>query len=297
MGNDMYVGLYELKQLDKPDDQVPAQRKFDICMAFDSKFAECKQSVDPLELICMYVCCCNEFPTNKNSEGDLLKQVCVNFNMARNNDTEKAGLTISPMYNMNAHPYPRQIFKRDGSAPASNIFEAVRLVSKLAVGAGGEMIEEYTKGAIRVPDFARSYNPHLPPEGINLDKIYEVKFPGDKWGDGQKEAYETILNGRKEALIKVIPDKATDKSGLERRRTLEEYEGMSVQEIMAEDDKNRENVHSCECAEKSDRRKEAAAQPYPVDVNEHGLGKQPQGFSPPLTLPGPAGIPMPVPVP
>lgn len=300
----MSVIARDLNQLNEPDDKVPVQRKFDICLAFDSKFATCTEHVEPLELICMYVCCCNEFPTIKNKEGDLLKQACVNFNMARNSDTEKANLLIALMYNMTVTP-PSQIYKGDGSAPVSNIFEAVKLVRKTAVGAGGEMIEKYTKGTIRIPDFVQTRFPGWPARGENIEAVYEVKFPGDKWGEGQREAYEKIA-GDPDKLMKIIPDAETDKSGQKGGRRLSGLPlggaGLLLDEIMDTDEEPKENVHDCECKEKKKRRDKAAKEAYAEERQGifdklFGPWGPPSGLPRPGSPPPPGGLPRPGPFP
>lgn len=256
----MYVTARDLNQLNEPDDKVPVQRKFDICLAFDSKIATCNECVSPLELICRYVCCCNEFPTRKSKQGALLKQACVDANMALSEDTKKANLTISPYYNMNTNP-PSQIFKSGGSTtPVSNIFEALNRIKTEMLKSADNLAEVYKKGSLKIPDFVLSKDPTKPAEAPNIDKVFEVKFPGDTWGEGQKAAYEKIA-GTPLKVIKIIPDAETDTSALPGSTEYNEYDHRAIDdkiEMIEKDRESFENVHDCECEEKKKRRKKAA---------------------------------------
>lgn len=257
----MSVTAQDLNQLNDPN--VPVQRKFDICLAFDSKVATCSDCVDPYALICKYVCCCNEFPTRKNKKGALLKQACVDANMALSEDTKKANLTIAPIYNMNTNP-PSQIYKSDGSAPAGNVFEAVKLVTLSTVGSGREGVEQYSKGSIRIPDLVLTRDSDQRAEGDNIDKVFEIKFPGDKWGKGQKAAYEKI-SGTSLKVIKIIPDGETDKSSLPGSTEYNPYDYMAVdekQDMIEKDGESFDNVYECNCAENKNAARKLPKNPF-----------------------------------
>jgi hypothetical protein len=57
----------------------------------------------------------------------------------------------------------------------------------------------------RRPDIVIAKNPNLPLDAPgNIDKIYEIKYPGDRWRPGQKEAYEKIAPDR---VVELTPEK------------------------------------------------------------------------------------------
>lgn len=48
----------------------------------------------------------------------------------------------------------------------------------------------------KIPDNVLVKDPSKPPTQDNIEKIIEIKFPGDKWGFGQREAYVEIAGSR-----------------------------------------------------------------------------------------------------
>ncbi|WP_437655264.1 PAAR-like domain-containing protein [Sorangium sp. So ce1182] len=56
----------------------------------------------------------------------------------------------------------------------------------------GWWLTRRAKGTTRIPDIIITHNPRLPPTGNNIARVVEIKFPGDTWGVGQKEAYREI---------------------------------------------------------------------------------------------------------
>lgn len=149
-----------------------------------------KSPLNELAIICSFVCVCDIKPL-KSRSGSKLKQACVNKGIEWMHESGQ-GTNILPEvgYFMGESP-PRPLLKNDDAdlpEPIKNHWHRFNKVKGLLKEQG----ETYSKGLLRIPDVIITKDPSKPPTQDNIKKVVEVKFPGDTWGEGQKEAYEDI---------------------------------------------------------------------------------------------------------
>ena len=126
---------------------------------------------DTKEKICMTICCCEKFPIIKRNR---LKQLCVDRLMAANNLSEDGILS--------GVPYDMTTLEVANGYPKATIAAQLK---KFLEGA-------YFKNRIRIPDVTVLKDPNGPITQDNIEKIYEIKFPGDTERDGQMNDYGKI---------------------------------------------------------------------------------------------------------
>ena len=158
----------------------------------DVACSTCPQTdMDEIAIICSFVCVCDIKPL-KGKGGANLKQLCVSKGLDWMRK-EKVGLTILPEvgYYMKPNPPVPLMGKKDVDGlpePIKNHWHRFNKVKGLLKEEG----ETYSNGMLRIPDVIITHNPDLPPTQDNIKQVVEIKFPGDTWGKGQKEAYEEI---------------------------------------------------------------------------------------------------------
>lgn len=134
------------------------------------------------KVLCAIFCCCKESP-NINSAGARRYQSCVAATLR----AAQAGETNAPAYRMN--PEVSYNMNTNPPTPVGRFFDSEAL--KFATKA-----EYETATGRRRPDVVvRRGNGGL--SGNNIQRVYEMKFPGDQMGDGQLDAYENIAGGPK----------------------------------------------------------------------------------------------------
>src|SRR5690606_35663640 len=162
-----------------------------------------KRDVEDKSYLCAIFCSCNINPI-KGVQGQDLKQRCASETL-RNEDRAsnwQSKFKVEVPYDMNGKytegkgppgkPYPI-MSKKHPTRPSSHWMYHVQK-------SGGW--ERYTQYDVRIPDVVAVRDVLSPPIQDNIEKIYEMKFPGDQWGKGQKHAYGRILGaGRKMDLI------------------------------------------------------------------------------------------------
>lgn len=162
-----------------------------------------------LAFICSFVCFCSVNPMQSRT-GRNMKQMCVDNALDAVNEAADTGIRPQVGYYMRKppqRPEPLMLKDRSGqetSAPIRNFGHMINRIRRLKTPATAlvkDEVETYTKGELRIPDAVVLKDPCLPPTQDNLLGVVEVKFRGDRWGKGQKDAYERIAgsqNGLKE---------------------------------------------------------------------------------------------------
>ncbi len=153
-----------------------------------------------LAVICSFVCVCSEAP-EIGENGEQLKQLCVNKGLSSLNAAGKLpGVLPEVAYAMVTDP-PLPLLKIDKSnsriKPVRNHWERIKTVKDIL---GKKQTERLGNGKFRIPDITLLNDPtQLPTTNItngNMQAIVEIKFEGDKWGKGQKEAYKEIAGDK-----------------------------------------------------------------------------------------------------
>ena len=136
--------------------------------------------------VCMYVCCCDAFPI-RSSRGRMLKQLCVDRMMAAKG-VDQRGIVSSPAYFMN--PAGAELITPLNSKTLrfqAKLLKELRIMENLPA--------QKILPTIRIPDIVFTEAPGQQPTTNNIDMIYDIKFPGDRWRDGQFDDYVKIAGG------------------------------------------------------------------------------------------------------
>ncbi|MCE0559153.1 VRR-NUC domain-containing protein [Motilimonas sp. E26] len=122
----------------------------------------------------------------------MLKQNCVAKGLDWMRDSGQ-GRNILPEvgYYMGGVPAPVPLLL-DGPAVPERIKNHWHRFNKVRKLLAEDGVEKYSKGLLRIPDIVITEQPDQIPIQPNIKQVVEIKFPGDKWGAGQKDAYETI---------------------------------------------------------------------------------------------------------
>lgn len=162
-----------------------------------------KSPLDEIAIICSFVCVCDIKPLESKS-GSNLKQACVNKGIEWMHASGQ-GTNILPEVGYFMGTSPPSPLMKDGDhdipQPIRNHWHRFNKVKGLLK----EKEEAYTRGQLRIPDSVITKDPSKPPTQDNLKAVVEVKFPGDKWGDGQEKAYIEIA-GDDEKLEELTPN-------------------------------------------------------------------------------------------
>lgn len=139
--------------------------------------------------ICLLICCCGKFPYK--SQRYNLKQLCVDRLMAAKNTSQRGILSEVP-FDMTQTP-PKVIT----DTPDTRYMTAVPRWNKIFTDEERDVWRDIwgnnpSKKPIRIPDVVVLKNPDGPINQANIEKIYEIKFPPDRWKPGQEEAYQEI---------------------------------------------------------------------------------------------------------
>ena len=162
-----------------------------------------KRDVEDKAYLCSIFCSCNINPI-KGVQGQDLKQRCASETL-RNEDRAanwQGKFKAEVPYDMKGkytegkgppgRPYPI-MSKKHPTRPSSHWMYHVQK-------SGGW--EQYTQYDVRIPDVVAVRDVLSPPTQENITKIYEMKFPGDRWGKDQKKDYKKILGAlRKRDLV------------------------------------------------------------------------------------------------
>ncbi len=168
-----------------------------------------KGPLDEIGIICSFVCVCDIKPL-KGKGGRNLKQLCVTTGLEWMQASGQ-GENILPevgyfMGQKGSNVKPKPLMKKptiadnDIPEPIRNHWHKFNRVKGMLKEEG----ETYTRGMLRIPDVVITREVGMVPEQQNIKKVVEINFPGDKWGDGQKEDYEKIAGGEKD-LIEMTP--------------------------------------------------------------------------------------------
>jgi hypothetical protein len=145
--------------------------------------------LDAKSEVCLLVCCCNKFPMKPKK--NLLRQLCVDRLMAAK-ETEKRGILPGVPFDMRKNP--PQTF---GGTDAWGDGKYVATIAKCVKIVKDEDGSNYRSRRVRVPDVVVLNDPNGPVTQDNIAKIYEIKFPTDRWGKKQREDYERIASSDK----------------------------------------------------------------------------------------------------
>jgi hypothetical protein len=135
-------------------------------------------------IICLAICACDLAPMPSKS-GAELRQACVSallLGLDLASDW-KSPIKAEVSYDMKHAGGPDPIM--DPAKPTR---------PRSPWGAFWEMIKRYGAytGGLRRPDVVTVNNPAAPPEQKNINRVIEIKFPGDTLTDVQRAAYEKI---------------------------------------------------------------------------------------------------------
>ena len=170
-----------------------------LCMLALSKMSACIKD-DIEEELCRVFCCCKEHPVIQKKK---LMQNCAHLMLKA---THEPGCRYE-----SSVPY-----RMDTLEPL-----------KINPKTGRRMYMDESTGTrlpIRIPDVS-AYD-----ETGNLDTIYDFKFPGDCWRRGQKEAYEKLVGGNKEKVIKLDSEYCKCKNKIEDRSILTDEEKQAMRD-------------------------------------------------------------------
>lgn len=154
-----------------------------------------KHEIDD-KVLCGVMCCCSNNPCTGSEAGTNQRQGCVSATLQTADEVLHHQSRYKPeiSYNMDTHP-PSPFMHRDEMGQ-----DTTQKSDRWQTRARQE-IPGYkaNKGRVRRPDIIIVKDPSKPPYQDNIDRIVEMKFKGDRWGRGQKKAYQTIA-GHKDKL-------------------------------------------------------------------------------------------------
>lgn len=157
-----------------------------ICRLALSKMAPCIEDALEEEL-CHVFCCCKDHPVI-SPKGRKLRQRCADLMMSH---TRQPGCRYE-----NAVPYRMDTLEpipRD----QKTMRRMYREIKNIRRDEQASAILKANEPKIRIPDIS-AYD-----EAGKLSKIYEFKFPGDHWRNGQKKAYEELVGRDDKKVIKL----------------------------------------------------------------------------------------------
>ena len=131
------------------------------CMVRNSRQSLCKEPHE--ELFCRVFCCANAHPFHR--ENGEYRQLCADTLLAhyrwanRSDDPKKKG-KVGDFFFTNSEPHLSEVRKKSSLAPFT----------------------------YREPDICVYDKKH------KLALIYDIKFPGDRWREGQLESYRKLVN-------------------------------------------------------------------------------------------------------
>ncbi|SHF25023.1 VRR-NUC domain-containing protein [Vibrio gazogenes] len=160
------------------------------------------EGMSELAVICSLICVCNKKPLKSTGGDRNLKQQCVNEGI-RWMHRGQQGKNILPEvgYNMYKSPPEPLMMSDDPTQPIRSWQHRYnRTLKSLPEG------QSYESGGIRIPDIVITEDLTKAPTQDNIRQIVEIKFPGDKWGIGQKKAYEKIA-GKSRKVKELSPNR------------------------------------------------------------------------------------------
>ncbi len=147
-----------------------------------------KHEIDD-KVLCEVMCCCSNNPSIGSEAGTNQRQGCVSATLQAADGILNHQSRYKPeiSYNMDTHP-PSPFMHRDEMGQ-----DTTQKSDRWQTRARQE-IPDYqpNEGMVRRPDIIIVKDPSKPPYQENIDRIVEMKFKGDRWGDGQERAYEAI---------------------------------------------------------------------------------------------------------
>ena len=146
-----------------------------------------KCAKDAKEELCLLICCCNKFPVQ--GKKNKLKQLCVD-GLMKAKETEKRGILPGVPFDMRRDP--PQTFGGMNAWGDGKYLATIAKCVKIVKGEDGD--DSYVARTVRVPDVVVLKKADEPVMQSNIDKIYEIKFPGDRWGKNQRADYEKIAS-------------------------------------------------------------------------------------------------------
>ena len=160
------------------------------------------------KIVCKIICQCDKTP-GKGAAGAELKQACVSAALQALDDAAGNKTTIKPEinYNMTKKP-PAPIMSK--SNPLRGTGYLPHHTAQIPGFIPGT-------GMVRRPDVVLTKNPLLPPTQDNLKGVFEIKFPPDAWGKGQKKAYEKIA-GPNADVTELSPKKCNCKKKKKKKK-------------------------------------------------------------------------------
>ena len=168
-----------------------------VCIMAVLPMAKCELSVK--DKLCAVFCCCNANPIIKGKKRKGYKQICADA-MLRARKADEEGILSSVPYDMSKTP-PMPILRSNYRARTALIYKGedgdVELLPSERIPLKGR----------RIPDIVVVKDPTRPPTQDNIAKIYDFKFPGDRWRVNQKEDYQRI-QGEKGPEVEALNEKS-----------------------------------------------------------------------------------------
>lgn len=157
-----------------------------------SSCSQCESALYELKVLCSLICVCNVNTTHSGKGQNNLKQQCVSTGIDWIHESGQ-GQHILPEvgYFMQATPPMPLLKSNDLDGQPEHIRNVWHRINKVK-GILKEQGKEYNQGDLRIPDIVITHDPKQPPVQSNIKQVVEIKFPGDRWGEGQKEAYKKI---------------------------------------------------------------------------------------------------------
>jgi hypothetical protein len=147
-----------------------------------------KQEIDD-KVLCEVMCCCSNNPCIGSKAGTNQRQGCVSATLQAADEVLNYQSRYKPeiSYNMDTNP-PSPFMHRDGLWQ-----DTTQKSDRWQTRARQEILDyQPNEGMVRRPDIIIVKDPSKPPYQDNIDRIVEMKFKGDRWGEGQKKGYEKI---------------------------------------------------------------------------------------------------------
>lgn len=154
-----------------------------VCVVAASPMAECTPLIK--DKLCTIFCCCKKHPIAKKGSDRRYMQLCADA-MLTSSDANKAGVLNSVPYDMGKNP-PEPISRPNYKARTAQIYKSEESDADMY---GSDPI--FLTGKVRIPDVVVLKDSKLPPIQDNIAKIYDFKFPGDRWRGTQREDYQKI---------------------------------------------------------------------------------------------------------
>lgn len=157
------------------------------------------------KVLCSAMCKCQAQP-NVGADGRSLKQECVSTGLKGLDEALKYASPYKPevTYDMTKRP-PEPFMDKEVATKNRNLFPT--WTQKIWPQDPSRPVPyKRGRGYTRRPDVVIVNDPTKPPTQDNIKQVVEMKFPGDPYGPGQREAYIRIAGDRSKMVELELDD-------------------------------------------------------------------------------------------